>query len=331
MIFYCLINYNNSEDTFNCLKSIPEKISEDYKVLILDNGSDEISYSKLLNLIDNNNFQISNHCFKKVLQDFKPNSLSYDDVHIIDDQEIKCEKKIFVIRSQMNLGFPRGCQNIVDILINRLNLMEEDKLLFLNNDTFISKNAIERTKNFVNKNPLSVVSPSICFEHNGKIKNWYNGGKVSKFRGSAYHLNMGEDIKLLEEFSETDFITGCFLMLKAKPFIKKEIEWFGDLFLYADDIDICESLKKKGYKLFVDKNSLIFHVVSGSQKQVKKSSLNYYTTRNRFHIIDKHFKSYTVIFYIYIIFSRVIKLIINLDMSALDGIKDGFSRKKGKR
>ena len=293
MIYYCLINYNNSEDTYNCLKSIPETLSEDYKVLILDNGSDETLYSKLLKLIHSNNFQAHNQCFKNPLLDFKPNSLSYDDVQIIGNKEVQNEKKIIIIRSQENLGFPTGCQTIVDILVNRFNLREEDKLLFLNNDTVINKNAIERTTNFINENPLSVISPSICFDQNGELKNWFNDGKISKFRGSAYHSNMGEDIKLYEKFSETDFITGCFLMLKAKPFIKKEIKWFGDLFLYADDIDICESLKKKGYKLFVDNNSLIFHLVSGSQKKVKNSSLNYYTTRNRFHIIDKHFKSYT--------------------------------------
>ena len=52
MVYIILVNYNGCEDTIECVQSLSEMDYEEYRIVVVDNGSSDDSLEKL-NLIRN--------------------------------------------------------------------------------------------------------------------------------------------------------------------------------------------------------------------------------------------------------------------------------------
>jgi GT2 family glycosyltransferase len=84
-----------------------------------------------------------------------------------------------------------------------------------------------------------------------------------------------------------DWVSGCFMVVKKTVF--DELQGFDpNIFMYAEDIDICFRAFKKGYSNYVfDETSVIhLHGKSGNQKPSLIKMLN--TVPNYFYIVKKH-------------------------------------------
>lgn len=222
------------------------------------------------------NYQI----FKVVVDNHSPEP--------IDDLE-KRFPDVRVIKNSQNLGFAEG--NNVGI---RYALKQgADYVLILNNDTKVDKNFLFhliRQGDLINQS--GVLGPKIYFapgyeyhkkrykpQERGKVF-WYAGGLIDWNNVYCFHRGVDEvDKGQYEKIEETDFVSGCAMLVKKEVFEK--IGFFDRrYFLYLEDVDFCLRAKKAGFKIIYVPLAKVWHYNAGSSK-VGGDLHDYFITRNR--------------------------------------------------
>lgn len=248
-----IINFNGEEDTFECLKSL-EKLDfpKDQRLtVVIDNGS-------------NKKFELPDAKF--------------------DIGEVK------VFRSEENLGFSGG--NNLGIKYALQN--GADYILFLNNDTYIDRELVkELILAFENKKEIGIAAPKIYFAkgfefHKNKYKEdelgkvfWYAGGVMDWKNVIGKHRGVDEvDSGQYEEIAETDFASGC-CFLTSKEVLETVGIFNEKLFLYYEESDLCQRVKKNGYKIIYVPKAILWHKNAQSSGGSGSLLQDYFITRNR--------------------------------------------------
>ena len=200
------------------------------------------------------------------------------------------------IRSEQNLGFAGG---------NNLGIKAAtgDYLFFVNNDTEFTIGLTNILVDVMGAHPeVGIVSP--------KIK-YYADKSLIQYAGYTpmnFYTCRNSCIGLREkDMGQYDHITGptayCHgaAMMVSKEAIEKAGPMNENFFLYYEEVDWCEHIKKAGYQAWVCTDALIYHKESTSVG--KKSGLKeYFMNRNRMLFIRRNAPVFKiVIFYIYFI------------------------------
>ena len=200
------------------------------------------------------------------------------------------------IRSEQNLGFAGG---------NNLGIKAAtgDYLFFVNNDTEFTIGLTNILVDVLGAHPeVGIVSP--------KIK-YYADKSLIQYAGYTpmnFYTCRNSCIGLREkDMGQYDHITGptayCHgaAMMVSKEAIEKAGPMNENFFLYYEEVDWCEHIKKAGYQAWVCTDALIYHKESTSVG--KKSGLKeYFMNRNRMLFIRRNAPVFKiVIFYIYFI------------------------------
>ncbi|MBL7872744.1 MAG: glycosyltransferase family 2 protein [Cyclobacteriaceae bacterium] len=198
-----------------------------------------------------------------------------------------------VIMSKENLGFAGG---------NNLGIKNAkgDFLFFVNNDTELTANIIETlmetTQNLKN---VGIVCPKFhYFFHPGIIE--YAGYHKMNFLTARNKMvgNKEKDLGQHNEPKETNYAHGG-AMLVARQVINKVGPLPECYFLYYEEFDWCEQIKRKGLKIYYQPNALIYHkesMTTGKESLLK----TYYLTRNRLLFMRRN--ATTSQFFIFLIF-----------------------------
>ena len=252
-VFVSILNYNGEKDTLSCLKSLDEINVKDFNfnVIVLDNGSKEIF-----------------KCNEKAYQNFK----------------------LSVTRSEKNLGFSGGQNlNIRHALENNA-----DYIVIMNNDVILDKNLlVELLEVFQEKKDCGMTSPKIYFAkgyefHKDRYKEnelgnviWYAGGEMDWKNIIGFHRGVDEvDKGQFEKLEETDFASGCCVMVKKDVFEK--IGFFDErYFLYYEDNDFSQRAKTSGFRIYLQPKAKLWHLNAGSAGGSGSLLQDYYITRNR--------------------------------------------------
>ena len=166
--------------------------------------------------------------------------------------------KASFIKNEENLGFSAGNNLGIRFAIERM----AQYVLVLNNDTEVEKDFLKKLVEEGEKNKLVGILSPVIFNGNTK-EVWFSGGKVDWLRMKSQHET---GIKK-EESYETEYITGCAMLIKAEVF--KKIGLFDEnFFLYWEDADFSVRAKRDGFKNIVVSSSWIYHTEE-SQKANK--------------------------------------------------------------
>ena len=245
------INFHSEEETHGCLDSLKNiDISGlQFEIIVVDNGS-----------------------IKKFI-------LSQDEQ----------KRKIQIIRNDNNLGFSGG--NNVGIL--KALSEHPDYLVLLNNDTYVDKEFLqELIKTAESNGKIGLVSPKIYFAkgseyHKDRYQTndlghvfWYAGGKTDWQNVGSVHRGMDEvDNGQYNNEEEVQFATGCCMLLSMR--VLEKIKGFDEkYFLYFEDADLNERVKKAGYIIFYAPKSIVWHINAASSGVGSKLH-DYFLTRNR--------------------------------------------------
>ncbi|OGH10406.1 MAG: hypothetical protein A2857_05285 [Candidatus Levybacteria bacterium RIFCSPHIGHO2_01_FULL_36_15] len=248
-----ILDFNGEKDTLDCLGSIENLKKEDNElfVVVVDNASKE-------------KFSIGSFQFTK--------------------------GKLKIIRSEISLGFSGGN----NIGIKHALKEGATHIVILNNDTTVSKNFIdELLKTIDSSDNIGIVSPKIYFSkgfeyHKSRYKKedlgkviWYAGGIMDWSNLIGHHKGVDEvDHDQFEKIEETEFASGCCMMIKRD--VLEKVGLFNEkYFLYYEDNDLCQRVKKIGYKIVFAPKSVIWHKNAGSSGGSGSSLQDYYITRNR--------------------------------------------------
>ena len=219
-------------------------------------------------------------------------NLSYKNIEIIivdncspkHDPEIIKESypEIKLIKSSKNLGFAGG---------NNLAIIEAKGkyLFFLNNDTEVTNSCIEPLVNlFETNSSAGIVSPKILFFDSDSTIQYAGSTEINPWTGRNKGIgSMEKDYGQFNTSYETDLAHGAAMMVPKA--IIDEVGLMPEIyFLYYEELDWCEMIKRKGYTCHYMGESSIYHKESIS---VGKASLlkTYYINRNRLLFIRRNF------------------------------------------
>lgn len=190
------------------------------------------------------------------------------------------------IRSEENLGFSGG--NNIGIRASK-----GDFLFFVNNDTELVEGSIEQLLALFDELPkLGMVSPLICYfpgeETGGKEVVQYAGTTpVNAYTARNSTIGVMEENRgQFNSPQSTPYAHGAAMMMP-----REVVDTVGlmpeSFFLYYEELDWCEQIRRAGYEVYVEPRTKIYHKESVSVG--KMSTLKtYYLTRNRIFFMRRN-------------------------------------------
>ena len=131
-------------------------------------------------------------------------------------------------------------------------------ILFLSNDTQVQENWLQPLVELIEKDDtIGAVGPKLVLK-NGKLQE--AGGIVWKGASAwSYGKNCHPALPEFNYVKEVDYISGAALMVKRA--IWEKLGGFDDFFspAYYEDIDLCFSIRKLGYKVIYQPASVVVH------------------------------------------------------------------------
>ena len=196
------------------------------------------------------------------------------------------------IRSEINLGFAGG---------NNLGIKQAsgDYLFLINNDTEITKGLIETLVSTLDEHPeVGMVSPKIKYFEKPDMLQYAGYTPMNYFtaRNSCigqFEIDRGQYDHVT---GVTGFAHGAAMMVKREAIDKAGL-MSENFFLYYEEMDWSDRIKREGYKVWVNMQALVYHKESISVG--KGSALKeYFMTRNRILFIRRNAKLYQqIVFY----------------------------------
>ncbi|WP_031527329.1 glycosyltransferase family 2 protein [Dyadobacter crusticola] len=191
------------------------------------------------------------------------------------------------IRSERNTGFAGG---------NNIGIAQAtgSYLFLINNDTEVTPDLIGKLVAQLDQNPkIGMISPKInYFDHPTMLQ--YTGYTPMNYY-TARNACIGqfeEDRGQYDSLSgETGYAHGAAMMVRREAIDKAGL-MAENYFLYYEELDWCERIRKAGYEIHVDLSALIYHKESVSVG--KRTALKeFFMNRNRILFIRKNASGFT--------------------------------------
>jgi GT2 family glycosyltransferase len=199
---------------------------------------------------------------------------------------------ISFLRSPKNLGFAGG---------NNLGIAaaKGDYLFFVNNDTIFNDGLVSVLASTLDEHPTTgMVSPKILYYDQQDLLQ-YAGFTAMNYR-TAQNRCVGYREKDEGQYDHltgpTAYVHGAAMMVRREA-IEKAGMMAENYFLYYEELDWCERIKKAGYEIRVNMNAFIYHRESisvGRQSTLKE----YYMNRNRILFIRKNTSAFNYFLFI---------------------------------
>lgn len=231
-------------------------------------------------IINYNNFEITKKCVASVLNNYK----TIINVIIVDNNSTdgsveklkECFPDIKFFRNNENLGYAyavnRGFEN-----------SSSDIVIISNNDVIYSPESIENLiEPFYQMNRIGVVGPQQIYP-NGKWQ--YSYGNFPGIKTAildlffiSYFSHIINKVKWRlkihsRELKEVEYIDGAVMAINRLAF--QSVNGFDeDYFFYTEEADFCYKLKKNGWKIIFNPNSIVIHERGGSTSKIGLNSKN---------------------------------------------------------
>ncbi len=252
-IFIVILNFNGWNNTISCLKSLEKidiPVATQIEIVVIDNGSENDSVKKI--------------------------------------KEKMPKSKLIEIKE--NLGFTGGNNFGIKYAIDN----GTDYIVILNNDTRADKDMIKNLyESIKDDDRAGSVLPKIYFEkgyefHKGRYRKeelgrviWYTGGIMDW--GNLIGKNRGVDEVDSGQYDrreEIELATGCCFMIRSD--VLKKVGMFNEkYFLYYEDSELSERIKRAGYKIIYEPSAVLWHKNAESSGGSGSDLQDYYITRNR--------------------------------------------------
>lgn len=168
-----------------------------------------------------------------------------------------------LIQNKKNIGFSKA--NNVGAKI-----AQGQYILFLNPDTVILKDSIEKMINFIKSHPdAGVIGPRLVFPDGTlqlSCRRFYTLSAILAKRtplGHVFPFNKSVENLLMSDWDhvsvrEVDWILAACLMLRRDLFYM--IGYFDEKYkMYFEDVDLCFRIKQQGYKIYYVPQAKIIH------------------------------------------------------------------------
>lgn len=278
MIYIVVLNYKGIKDTINCLRSIEKLDYHEYRVVVVDNNSQDDSVKEIESYIRS------------------------DFGHKVD-----------LLRSNTNLGYAGGNNLGIKFALKHENC---SYVWILNNDTIVTPTSLSKlVESFQNSDDkVGVFGSALVYEQErskvqgiGGVFNAKLG--ISKHVGSELNYDsVTEKIQYPENYEVVvDYVIGA-SMLISRECIESVGLLSEDYFLYFEELDYCYRIKSCDMDFRVSEQSVVFHKEGGSTNGGKSIISDFYQIKNRLKITKKYNPKYYPLVYISLIIPLVNRL-----------------------
>lgn len=271
-VYIVVLNYNGADDTLMCLASLSVMRGEDFRTLVVDNGSTDDSL--------------------RVLEGWK-------ETHALDME---------IIAVPANLGYAAGN----NVGIRRALADETCRYVWLlNNDTLVDPGALDGLLACMRHHPQAGIVGSKLLDFEPPHRHQGMGGLVNRWFATTSHIGEGElDRGQYDHFPAPDYIGGASCLiprscLEVAGMLPEEY------FLYMEDVDYSYRVRGCGFRLVLAPESLVYHkqgAGSGTNKQHKSYQADTLGVRNRVRFARQHLRPYLPTVYLGVFFSLVLRL-----------------------
>jgi GT2 family glycosyltransferase len=249
----------------------------------------------------------------------------------VEDME-KYFPETVIVKNKVNNGFAPACNQGIKKALE----LGADFVLLLNNDTVVAPDFLEKMMLAAKEEKTGIIGAKIYYADEPGII-WFAGGNFIKWRTSGQHAYWQQpDNENLKGIRETDFITGCVMLIKKEVF--DDIGFlYEPYFLTVEDLDFCYRARERGWKTKVALDAKVYHKVSFSRQGEFSFSNGYYGTRNRLHFAFYRTGNYAggLIFLFLVLPIRLGQWLIEgkkkMLKGSLYGLKDFFLGRMGPR
>ena len=256
-----IVNYHHSHFLRDCLESVGLTVQKiQFEVIVVDNSSKDLGLISVLN--------------------------QFPEIRLIDNST--------------NLGF--ACANNQGAKIAK-----GDFLLFINPDTTMKEGAIETMLGHLRSDPsVGIIGPKVL-NPNGTIQ--YSCRKFPTIWSGLFNRyslmthffpnNRHSRDYLMSDYDHNsacsvDWVSGCCMMIPASVF-RKANGFDENYFLFIEDIDLCQTMKKEGYRVYYFPSSQILHRISSSNARIApqtiikrhKGMIYYYKKHNKMNFLTQ--------------------------------------------
>ncbi len=181
-----------------------------------------------------------------------------------------------IIRNETNGGFAKGYNTA-------LKQVEADYYVLLNSDVEVEANWIEPVIKLMDADPLIAACQPKILAYDNKKSFEYAGAAGGWIDSFGYPFTRGRVFDTCEmDNGQYDSVQACFWATGAAMFVKAGLyheiggldEYF---FAHQEEIDLCWRLQRRGYKIFVQPASVVYHVGGGTlpKGNNRKTFLNF--------------------------------------------------------
>lgn len=249
--------YNNIEYTKSCLNSIFKNHPlVNFEIIIADNASNDGTKEYLETLKKNIDGIVEVN-----------NSSKFNIINIICNNE--------------NLGFAKACNQAAKIANGKY-------LLFLNNDTYVLKGAIDELFNTIEKAGDScgiagslllypdktVQHAGVLFDAGSRPYHNYKGGELFEFEIKNINYNSGIYLRMYNA------VTAACMIIRKELFYRAGL--FDEIFINGyEDVDLCLKVRQRGLNIILNPKSMLIHYEEKTHGRKKFEDYNQYNLQNK--------------------------------------------------
>lgn len=310
-VYILVLNYNGWQHTVECLESLLKLRYTNRQIVVLDNNSSDNSVEYVRSWAEGKlNVWVSedkplrklslptfNHALPYVYYgrheaERGGNAAAEKTMEQAATRQTMehCVFPLVIVQTGGNLGFAGG--NNVGIRY-ALNKGDADYIWLINNDTVVRDDTlthlVEKTKESaktgaVGSVHLDYVRPDIVQTIGGSVNLKYFGITKSVSKDEAYSTQL---IEAPDTARKVDFISGCSLLI-SKEVVTRVGLLDDNYFVYWEDADWSERIKRNGFILTYSMKSVVYHKKSQSSSFYVSS---YYSTLNCFRFYRRYYTS----------------------------------------
>jgi GT2 family glycosyltransferase len=228
-----------------------------------------------------------------LLKSLREITYKYIEVFVVDNASkespyLKIKEQfpeVKVILSKVNLGFAGG---------NNLAIKQAKGkyMMFLNNDTEVKPDFLEPLVEVMEKdNHVGICSSKLIFYTQPDTIQFAGSSPLHPIKIQSFAVGYGQkDSEKYSQTVETALAHGAAMLVRSEA-ISKAGKMPEEYFLYYEEIDWCERIKKEGFKIMFVPDSVVLHKESisiGKQSFIQV----FYKTRNRILLARKWRKGF---------------------------------------
>jgi GT2 family glycosyltransferase len=299
-----VLNWNSWRQTLACLDSVVEQDYQKLTMIVLDNGSQDISWNALT---------------------------EWTQAVSAKSWPAGTAGRVELLKSTVNLGFSGGC----NLGIAKSLGLGADYVLLLNNDARLAASAISRLVTVAISRDAGIVGARVI-DRSGKVA-------MSSTRWPLRLFWSGNNTTSIvdQDSWEVTEASGAAMLIR-EDLLRSRIEEFGhaldpSLFMYGEDTDLCVYARARGWRCVISRDAVVYHLGGGSSSGPGSCRSYYYITRNRVFLANRWLGlGLRTLFHLYFIPSRLALIAIRTitmrpacPHAVLSGLFDAYRSIKG--